>query len=557
MKKKAAIYTRVSTGHEEQFTSLDNQRKYYTDYCRNKGYELFKIYADEGLSATSPNRKMFLEMIKDGGVDYSRDQETNKVHNFKSSKRKPKFDYIVTKDVSRFARNTNAKEIAHALRDKGVYIIFENAGFSTEDDDWEFRLSLFLTFSQQESIDRSKKVAFAYKQRANEKKFHLPHILYGYYRDEETDEYKIDTIESEVVKDIFDMYVNQKYGTKQIANTLNERGIKPRSNKLWRATTIKRMIRNEKYKGQVILRRLTNTGVTGSNKVIKRDENEWKVIDDAMPVIIDEDTWQKAQDILDNRVNEMPDGSKYGSKIVQNIFHEKITCPTCYSKFIRVSGTKLRKSGKKVTEYNYYCRNRRMFKTCDNKGISHNVLIREIEYIASHKMKELININVEREKRFAQIVFERLEQKKKDSEQIKAEIQKKIDLKTDDINKLFNVFLKSDISQTVIEVTNRKIEEIEKERKELELEKLSYDTSELDKFENRINSQLSKIAKLSKKEKFTFDEALELITNIVIYNDNRILFHIGTPSVSPYALDENFDNVEDQYALLNYEIKVD
>src|SRR4051812_13455769 len=98
-----AVYTRISTKHEEQLTSMENQKKVYSEYCVKNGYNLVKLYSDEGLSATSPKRREYLEMIRDAGLDYFTDKDSNEILYFKESNREPKFEMIITKDVSRFA----------------------------------------------------------------------------------------------------------------------------------------------------------------------------------------------------------------------------------------------------------------------------------------------------------------------------------------------------------------------------------------------------------------------------------------------------------------------
>ncbi|OAS85116.1 recombinase family protein [Metabacillus litoralis] len=550
---KVAVYTRVSTDHEEQVTSMQNQKEYYQDYCREKGYELVNLYADEGLSATSPNRKEFLEMLIDAGIDIVRDQETNKIIDFKLSKRKPKFDRIITKDITRFARNVDSIEIARALRLKKVFIYFENMDLNTEKESWEMEYSLYMTFSQQESIDRSKKVAFAYKQRANKNIYHMSTPLYGYSYDKEKDEYIIDEIEGKVVKEIFDLYVNGGLGTKAISSLLNEREIKTKKDKLWRGTTIKDMIKNEKYKGQVIFNKYTNTGVTSGKKKIKRDPSEWKVVDNAIVAVIDEETWEKAQQIMSNRTKETTYGNKVGSKKVKNVFFNKIYCSNCITEFTRVSGTKKRKTGK-VTEYTYYCKNRRMFGTCDIRGISHKVLEREVMKLANGNLQGILNLNLNEESEHAQKIIDRLDQKRQEAGQAKLSIEEKIQNISNQIDKLFDSFLSEGTGELMIKATQKKIEQLEKGKQDLEKQLFSYDFLEIDKIESKVKERLESIQKLTKRKTYEFEEVLEYISKIVVFPNKHLEFIIKSPTIILYALGDILENIEDQYITHPYSV---
>src|SRR5690625_1892399 len=221
MSKRAVVYSRVSTDREEQLNSLKNQREHYTKWAKENGYKLVGEYYDEGLSATSANRKYFIKMLEDAGLIANRD---GNIVTFKVDYNKePLFDWIVLKDASRFARNVNAVDIVRNLRDKQVYIIFEGLGFTSKDTDWEMRLSLFLTFSQEESLTMSRRIRQAYKQRAERGQFHMSVNLLGFERDENTKKYYIVEDEAKIVREIFDMYTEQNQGSYAIADKLNEK----------------------------------------------------------------------------------------------------------------------------------------------------------------------------------------------------------------------------------------------------------------------------------------------------------------------------------------------
>lgn len=550
---KVAVYTRVSTTHEEQITSMGNQKEYYSEYCKKNGYEMISLYADEGLSATSPNRKEFLEMLIDAGLNITRNKDTNKIIEFELSKRKPKFDRIITKDITRFARNVDSIMIARALRDKKVYIYFENMDFNTEKENWEFEFSLFMTFSQQESIDKSKKVAFAYKQRASKHIYHMSIPLYGYCYDEEKDNYVIDEEEGKVVDEIFHLYLNEELGTKAIAIHLNNKGIKTKKGKLWRGSTIKDMLKNEKYKGQVIFNKYSNSGVTSGKRKIKRDPSEWIIAENAIAAIIDSETWDKVQEIMKERTKEAKNGNKIGSKKVKNIFHQKIKCSKCTTDYIRVSGTKKRKTGT-ITQYTYYCKNRRMFGSCDMRGISHGVLQKEMDKLANGKLNEVLNLNLLEEQKYADKIIQDIAIKRSNAEQSKVHVQEEIQNISNQIEKLFNTFLSDNSNEYAIKAANNKLSQLEQEKEKLEKKLISYDFSELEKVERKVRERLETIQRLSKRKTYRFEEVLELISKIIVSPDKHLDFFINSPTIALFVLGDGLDNIEDQYSTLVYSV---
>lgn len=502
-----AVYTRVSTKHEEQITSIENQKNHYTDFCERNNYNLVKLYTDEGLSATSPNRKEYLEMLYDAGLDIEINKNTNKVKSFEVSDRKPKFHLIITKDVSRFARNVNAVDLVRQLREKGVNVLFENAGFSTDDNDWELRLSLLLTFSQQESLDRSKKVAFAYKQRAANGKFHMTRNLYGYRYDKDKKEVSVLEDEALVVKKIFDLYVNEGYGVKNISNYLNENGIKSKEDKLWTPSSVRRLLVNEKYIGNVILNKYTNSGITSSNKKITRPENEWKRLEDVIPAIIEKEIWDKAQDIKQKRMDQMSEGSLTGSRKIKNIFYNKLYCGICGSSFVRVVTTK--NNGSK--QANYMCSNRRKRNSCSNKMVSHNILTDKITEFAKQELPEILSDKKVLYEKLISIEQSLLKMKIKMSSRTINSAKEKIAEIDKEIDKFLTAFAKS--NSTVVSVIEKKIEQLEEERSNLNKAIVENETISLQNEMDKLNEFKLKLSTMVKPS-YNFDEALTYLAKI-------------------------------------------
>ncbi|WP_431798942.1 recombinase family protein [Halobacillus andaensis] len=528
-KVKAVVYARVSTNHDNQIHSFKSQQEYYSEYAQKNGYDLVKIYADEGLTATSANRKEFLQMLYDAGLKYEIEDGLVTVRN--DREREPKFNWIILKDVSRFARNLNAIEIARRLREKGVFIQFENMSFTTKDSDWEFRLGLFLTFTQQESIDRSIKSKKAYDIRSQKGVYHMPNVLFGYQKNPETKDYEINKNEAQVVRDIFDLYVNHGKGTYQIAAILNEKGYVTKKGNNFDGNAVLRIIKNEKYKGQIVLKKHTYTDITGSHKRVKLPQNEHIKHEDAIPKIVSVEMFDKAQEIMEQRLRKTKGGTK-GIKLPENDFYKKIFCGKCGADYIRTSANKIR-YGEKVREYFYMCRNRKDKKQvtkCTNKGISHKVLLRELTRIGKELPSSFAFYQMVDEKQTLDTILENLDNKLKNSLSNKDEIRSKI---TELDKQIENVTssLASGVPESVQKVLLEKIEKIESEKAELNEKLLSYDTISIENQKQEYIDKYHEIEKFSKKEEFTYDEILSVLHKIDILEHRTALVEIKTPTL--------------------------
>ncbi|WP_373892762.1 recombinase family protein [Virgibacillus sp. CBA3643] len=530
MREKAVVYARVSTDKEEQKHSLESQREYYAEYAEKKGYELLKVYFDEGLSATSAKRKAFVEMLQDAGLNMSV-KENSKILEFDSSNRKPQFEWIIVKSVSRFARNTDAKAIAGLLQEKGVYIEFENMGFTTKDRDWEFRLSLFLTFAEQESIDKSLNLKKAYQIKAEKKEYHMRNLILGYDRNKETKEYEINEKEAEIVRLLFNYYVNKRVGTTTISDMLNEQGYTTKNGKNWNSNTVIRILKNHKYKGLVILNRYTNTRITGSNKKIELPEDEWTYLPDAIPAIVSAEIFDKAQEIMNERVIKTQNHTKKGTKLIKSIFHKKIYCVKCGSDYIRETSIK---NGR--TEYFYGCRNRRnkyrRSKKCTSRGISHNVLVRELTKIGENISNQFSNFRLDNEKEALNNILQNLDNKIKYSDTEKDKIQQEINDKDEQIENLLQSLARG-ATGSVEKAMKENIEKIESEKATLEASKLDFDVIKIKNNKEEYIEKYNQILELSNKKKLTFEEVLDILKSITVFPHRKILVELESPSLIP------------------------
>ena len=247
-KRKVAAYCRVSTDNEDQANSFESQQRYFRQYIeRNSDWELYEIFADEGISGTNTKkRKEFNRMI--------------------ACAKNGDFDLIITKEISRFARNTlDSIYYTRELKKHGVGVIFMNDNINTLDGDAELRLAIMSSIAQEESRKTSERVKWGQK-RQMEQGVVFGRSMLGY--DVEGGKMTINEEGAKVVRLIFHKFVNEGKGTHVIARELREEGISPMRVKEWSNTVILRVIRNEKYCGDVLMQKTFQQDVI-NRKVIK------------------------------------------------------------------------------------------------------------------------------------------------------------------------------------------------------------------------------------------------------------------------------------------------
>ena len=247
-KRKVAAYCRVSTDNEDQANSFESQQRYFRQYIeRNPDWELYEIFADEGISGTNTKkRKEFNRMI--------------------ACAKNGDFDLIITKEISRFARNTlDSIYYTRELKKHGVGVIFMNDNINTLDGDAELRLAIMSSIAQEESRKTSERVKWGQK-RQMEQGVVFGRSMLGY--DVDGGKMTINEEGAKVVRLIFHKFVNEGKGTHVIARELREEGISPMRGKEWSNTVILRVIRNEKYCGDVLLQKTFCTDVI-SKKIVK------------------------------------------------------------------------------------------------------------------------------------------------------------------------------------------------------------------------------------------------------------------------------------------------
>ncbi len=281
-----AYYARVSTDKDEQLNSLDNQKRYFEDYIRaNPRWTFAGGYVDEGISGTSvAKREQFLKMIEDAKTG--------------------RFDLIVTKEISRFARNTlDSIGYTRELLRHGVGVYFQNDNINTFDKDAELRLTIMSSIAQDEVRKLSERTRFGFK-RAQENGVLLgQNNLFGYNKVD--GHLEIVEREAAVVREVFERYAAGELGLRAIANDLDSRGVRGRQGRAITYSTLYGMIRNPKYKGCYAGRRYASRDYR-DKRSYRLGEDKWIVHeDDRVPAIVPEVLWDEANRLLAARGRTM------------------------------------------------------------------------------------------------------------------------------------------------------------------------------------------------------------------------------------------------------------
>jgi len=319
-KRKVAAYCRVSTDNEDQANSFESQQRYFRQYIeRNPDWELYEVFADEGISGTNTKkRKEFNRMI--------------------ACAKNGDFDLIVTKEISRFARNTlDSIYYTRDLKKHGVGVIFMNDNINTLDSDAELRLAIMSSIAQEESRKTSERVKWGQK-RQMEQGVVFGRSMLGY--DVKDGKMYINEDGAEIVRLIFHKFVNEGKGTHVIARELQEEGIKPMRVKEWQNTVILRVIRNEKYCGDLVQKKTYTPDFLSHEKKYNRGQEEFIIIKDHHEPVISRELFDRANRILDEKSRSQEGQSKHSNRYP---FSGKIKCGCCGSSY--VARYKTRKNG--------------------------------------------------------------------------------------------------------------------------------------------------------------------------------------------------------------------
>lgn len=349
-KRVVAIYARVSTEHEAQISALGNQIQYYDDlFEKHPEWELYDRYIDEGITGTSvKKRKNFMRMMQDAS--------------------KNKFDLIVTREVSRFARNTvDTLQQTRILRREGVEVYFtEDNIWTMNDEDGELRLTIMATLAQNESKKTSVRV------KAGQMISFKNGVLYGNGNilgyDRIGKEYVVNELQARTVRRIFDLYLDGN-GVRKIQFALEKEGhLTATGLTKWQPGNISRILRNSFYCGTIVYRKQFVPDFLEQKKINNFGEVDKVIVEGRHTPIVTKEQFEKVQQILSSKSESVHNKGCRGKKISKDVWCRKMKCE-CGSSYNRVTWHK----SSEGPQYAYQCYSQirtGTFKTRERKGLS-------------------------------------------------------------------------------------------------------------------------------------------------------------------------------------------
>jgi len=337
---RVAAYARVSTGKDAMLQSLSAQVSYYSNMIQqNDDWEFVAVYADEDCTGTKENRPEFKKMLEDCKAG--------------------KIDMVITKSISRFARNTvTLLNTVRELKRIGVAVYFEEQKINTLTADGELMLTILASYAQEESLSVSENCKWRIRDKFAEGQS-TSFNIYGYRL--VNGEIRIVPEEVELVRWIFDAYL-RGYGKQAICNMLQATGIPGRIGGEWCQYTIYSMLRNEKYAGDLLLQKsFIEDHLTKKHRKNKGEMPKYFIADNHEP-IIDRETYLRVQEEIKKRAEyyQHPQGET-------SEFTSKIKCGICGKSYRRCT-TKVRKKWSCAT---YITRGR---KSCSSNSIPETTL---------------------------------------------------------------------------------------------------------------------------------------------------------------------------------------
>lgn len=387
---RVTYYARVSTDREEQINSLENQQYYFEKFIKeNSNWAFVDGYVDEGISGTAvTKREKFLEMIRDS--------------------KKDKFDLLITKEISRFARDTlDSIKYTRELLEYGIGVFFKSDNINTFLPDAELRLTIMASIAQEESRKLSERVRFGYQQSMEKGIVAGSNNIYGYVKNK--GKLVIDEEQAEIVKKIFELYVYEEIGTTKLSFLLyDEYGFTNSRGNPIHPANIRDIIRNPKYKGYFC----ANKGVSLDYRTKKRkaySKDKWVIYKDNenVPAIVSEELWNRANEILLARGNKHSNTDK--SVYVKRFpLSGKIFC--AHDNSIYVRGNYKLKNGKRIY---WACDNYRRNGIAKSNGCKSPLLYEEE---LANTFKPIIKNIVENENEIFEEIKDLLNESKQNSD---------------------------------------------------------------------------------------------------------------------------------------------
>lgn len=488
---RVTFYARVSTDKDVQLNSLDNQTLYFENFIKdNKNWNYVKGYIDEGISGTSvKNRTNFLKMIRDAKDGC--------------------FDLILTKEISRFSRNTvDSIKYTQELLENDVGVLFLSDNINTILPDSELRLTIMSSIAQEEVRKLSERVRFGMK-RSKEKGVVLGNnAITGYTK--KKGKLEINEKEAILIRKIYSMYASGKYGLSKISKILYNEGYKTKKGGFIHITTVRRIINNPKYKGFYC----TNTVMTKdykNKKQIRLPMEEWVIKDSngEIPAIVSVELWDKANEILKSKKTNYLKNVEDSRVFMKRYPYSGII----YCKYHNKKYKRIANNGKSYWICNEYvthslkeCKSMRLYESELDKIFKYifNDLINNFDDIKNNLFNVYKNINCSTD----------IELKK-----LKKEINN-LDFKKES---LLELYMDKIITKDEFESRNKKYNN-----------EISYLNNEINKIENNdIYSVISRIRKINVNDFINdnFDKLSKLLINKIVvenisYNEKKVVLDI-------------------------------
>lgn len=503
---RTGAYARVSTDKDDQVNSFESQVQYFADYIqRQTDWELVKVYSDEGITGTNT-------LKRDGFNDMVEDALSGKL------------DLVITKEVSRFARNiADAIHYTRLLKEHNVDIVFALDGIDTRNPDYEFKLAMISAIAQEESRKTSERVKWGQARRMEQGVVFGRNLL-G-YRVEKGVLYLVED-EAEIVKKIFHKYLIEGKGTHIIARELKEEGIKPydpdgraKYKNDWSNTQILRVLRNEKYVGDLCQKKTYTKNFLDHKKRYNRGAEEKIYLTDHHPeiAIISRDMWDATQAELQRRTTTAEQKSKHSNRYWAS---GKIFCGVCGERFVN----KIKKTSAGQSRA-WNCLNHVKAAAFRNAecSMSEWASDRSLKNIVLHILNVLVDNKEELKQEIIKDIAElSVEEKTKSADDIQGKIDKLEQRKL----KLIDIRLADEITQSDFKIKQKEIDDGITKLYE-ELDKLKELENTKQKQQDRMNNIIAEIDRVLTLKGEDFEKLLREVTqSITVYEGHTVVVRL-------------------------------
>ena len=529
-RRKVAFYGRVSTEHEEQLNALRNQMQWYEELSRSyPEWDIIERYMDEGITGTQANKRPeFMRMIDDA---------------FRG-----KFDLIVTREVSRFARNTiDCLEMTRKLRNSKVEVFFVQEGIWTMDNEGEMNLTIRAMVAQEESRKMSERVKAGQEiSRANGVLYGNGNVL-GYDRVGST--YVINEDQAETVRMIYNLY-ESGLGMQAIRNKLIRAGRKAGNGKVsWDTTKIMRVLRNTIYKGVMGYKKSQRNNFLDQKTIINRDESTYMYVKGDFEPIISEEQWEHCRQIRDSRTRVRlveKDGKlvseKKGVNQVQDVWTRKLRC-ACGSS-MRRNKWRVRKDGIRPVGCRCYSQLNKGANKISEGSVGycniHSVCGWKLELMAEMIFKKILK----NEKLFDRAVKKFVDSRRieeNEIKRIKGDFYNEIKAISGKVNRLIDMRMEGELSKEEYLEMRGKVEEEKKqaEQRLADFEKQVEDRTNLSVTQEEGRELLTNMIKSGAK--FVEDLVSVFVSKIQVVSDTEFVWLLSFNTNDDIMEENSFD----------------